>query len=516
MNNELIIDSGTSEVVIALLRERRLLELHREKRNSSFAVGDVYYGRIKKVMPGLNAAFVDVGYEKDAFLHYLDLGPQFNSLTGFTKLVMQQRNKAPNLSTFTLQPDIDKGGKINQILSSNQNVLVQIAKEPISTKGPRITAELSLAGRYVVLVPFSDKVSVSQKIKSAEEKDRLKKIIQSIRPKNFGVIIRTVAENRGVSELETDLKDLIEKWNTCFEEVKTALPPKKVLGELDRTSAILRDLLNESFQSIQVNDEGLAEELKTYLATIAPDKKDIVKIYKGKEPIFDHFGVDRQIKAAFGKTVTMKSGAYLIVEHTEAMHVIDVNSGHRNRSDNSQELNALEVNLDAAVEVARQLRLRDMGGIIVVDFIDMSNQDHRKLLFDKLRDEMHTDRAKHTILPPTKFGLVQITRQRVRPEMNVITVEKCPTCQGSGEIQASILLVDEIENNLRYLIREQNLKGLTLCVHPYLEAYFSKGLYSMQMKWFMRFNQWIKVRAVSSYSFMEYHFHNKADEEIRL
>jgi ribonuclease G len=288
------------------------------------------------------------------------------------------------------------------------------------------------------------------------------------------------------------------------------------LGELDRTSAILRDLLNESFQSIQVNDEALAEELKTYLTTIAPDKKDIVKIYKGKEPIFDHFGVDRQIKAAFGKTVTMKSGAYLIVEHTEAMHVIDVNSGHRNRSDNSQELNALEVNLDAAVEVARQLRLRDMGGIIVVDFIDMSNQDHRKLLFDKLRDEMHTDRAKHTILPPTKFGLVQITRQRVRPEMNVITVEKCPTCQGTGEIQASILLVDEIENNLRYLIREQNLKGLTLCVHPYLQAYFSKGLYSMQMKWFMRFNQWIKVRAVSSYTFMEYHFHNKADEEIRL
>ncbi|MFN5385564.1 MAG: Rne/Rng family ribonuclease, partial [Bacteroidota bacterium] len=483
--NDIIIQSSDHEVTIALLNERRLVELHQEKKNNNFAVGDIYLGKIRKVMPGLNAAFVDIGYEKDAFLHYLDLGPQFNSLQQFVKQVTQNKQQKPNLSGFQLLPDIDKGGKITSVLSTNHLIPVQIAKEPIANKGPRITSDLSIPGRYVVLIPFSDKVSISQKIKSTEEKDRLRKIIQGLRPKNYGVIVRTVAENKGVSEIENDLKELLEKWDSCFEEIKTSLPPKKVLGELDRTSTILRDMLNSSFSSIHVNEEVLYEEIRNYLGNIAPEKRDIVKLYKSKEPIFDHFGVDRQLKASFGKTVPMKSGSYLIVEHTEAMHVIDVNSGHRQRSDMSQETNALEVNLDAATEVARQLRLRDMGGIIVVDFIDMHSPDNRKLLFNKLKDEMRSDRAKHTILPPTKFGLVQITRQRVRPEMNVSTLEKCPTCQGSGEVQASILLIDQIENNLRYILLNQNKKGVTLALHPFLEAYFKKGFPSPRMRWFM-------------------------------
>lgn len=518
MNNELIIDSTPSEVVIALLNDKRLVELHRERNNNNFSVGDIYLGRVKKVMPGLNAAFVDVGYEKDAFLHYLDLGPQANTFNKYTKLVQTGKQSTSNLMYFKNEADIEKDGKIGNVLNANQQILIQIAKEPISTKGPRITTEISLAGRYLVLIPFADKISVSQKIKTTDEKNRLKRLIQSIKPKNFGVIIRTVAEGKSVAELDADLNDLVNKWNTCYEALKTAQPPFKVLGEIDRTSAMLRDLLNASFNSIHVNDAAMFEEVKNYLHTIAPEKEKIVKLYKGTVPIFDNFGVDRQIKALFGKTVTMKSGGYLIVEHTEALHVIDVNSGNRAKSDNNQETNALEVNLEAAVEVARQLRLRDMGGIIVVDFIDLHNAENRKMLYDRMKEEMSKDRAKHNILPPSKFGLVQITRQRVRPEMNVVTVEKCPACGGSGEVQASILLVDQIENNLRYILKEQNESGVTLCVHPYLEAYLTKGFFfnSIRRKWSKKFGKSIKIRPVSSYHFLEYRFLNKSEDEIKI
>ncbi len=516
VNNELIIDVNPSEVVIALLQEKRLAELNREKSNNNYSVGDIYLGRVKKVMPGLNAAFVDVGYEKDAFLHYLDLGPQASSFIKYTKLVQTGKQTTSNLMYFKYEDDIPKDGKIGNVISSNQNILIQIAKEPISTKGPRITTEISLAGRYIVLIPFSDKISVSQKIKTNEEKTRLKRLIQSIKPKNFGVIIRTVAEGKSVAELDADLNDLMSKWATCYETLKTAQAPHKVLGEIDRTSAILRDMLNASFNSIHVNDQALFEETKTYLRTIAPDKEKIVKLYKGNVPIFDNFGVDKQIKALFGKTVTLKSGGYLIVEHTEALHVIDVNSGNRAKSDNTQEANALEVNLEAAAEIARQLRLRDMGGIIVVDFIDLHSAENRKLLYDKIKEEMSKDRAKHNILPPSKFGLVQITRQRVRPEMNIVTVEKCPTCAGTGEIQASILLVDQIENNVRYIAKELNEKSFTLCVHPYLEAYLTKGLLSIKRKWSYKYKCSFKIRPISSYTFLEYHFLNKNDDEIKI
>ncbi len=516
MQYELIIESTTHEVQIALLKDKRLHELHREKRNSTFSVGDIHLGKIKKIMPGLNAAFIDVGYEKDAFLHYFDLGPQFLSLASYTKKVLNGSQKDYRLDNFHLEHDIEKAGKIGQVLNGQNLVLVQIAKEPISTKGPRITSELSLAGRYIVLIPFAEKVSVSQKIKNAEERDRLRKILQGIKPKHFGIIVRTVAEGKTVNEIETDLKSLIRKWDVLFQNLKTVQPTKKVLGELDRTSAILRDILNADFNNIQVDDENLYEEVKTYLQNIAPEKKDILKLYKGKLPIFEHFGIEKQIKSSFGKTVPIRNGAYLIIEHTEAMHVIDVNSGHRTKSDSSQELNALEVNMDAAVEVARQLRLRDMGGIIVVDFIDMGNVENRNALYQKIREEMKNDRAKHQILPPTKFGLVQITRQRVRPEMSVETLEKCPVCNGSGEIGSTVLLADELESNLRYVLKEQNEKNIILHTNPYLAAYFTKGFPSIRMKWFMKYKKWIKIVSISSYHILEYHFFNSDQEEISL
>jgi ribonuclease G len=516
MNVELVINSTPSEVVIGLLNDKRLIELHKEKNNIKFSVGDIYLGKVKKVMTGLNAAFVDVGYEKDAFLHYLDLGPQANSLMKYVDAVRSGKQNVSNLMYFKNEPDIKKDGKINEAVKPGQYVLVQVAKEPISSKGPRITTEISIAGRYIVLIPFSDKISVSSKIRSSEEKNRLKTLMQSIKPKNFGVIIRTVAEGKSVSDIEGDVADLVSKWDACFKALQTSEPPFRLLGEVDRTNAILRDFLNASFNAIHVNSETVFNDLKSYIKTISPDKVDILKHYTGKVPIFDNFGIDRQIKALFGKTVFMKSGAYLVVEHTEALHVFDVNSGNRAKSDKSQEENALEVNLEAAVEVARQLRLRDMGGIIVIDFIDLHNPENRKLLFDKLKEEMKSDRARHNILPPSKFGLIQITRQRLRPEVNIEVLETCPSCNGTGKVQPSILFVEQIENAMRFIIKEQSAKDLTLCVHPYIEGYLKKGgfLRSKQWKWYFEYKQWIKVTSAESYSLMEYHFLNKDLDEI--
>lgn len=516
MNKELIINSTSSEVEIALLEDKLLVELNKEKSNNEYSVGDIYLGRIKKIMPGLNAAFVDIGYEKDAFLHYLDLGPQIQSLLKYMKSLQNGSGNGLSISDFELEVDILKTGKINQVLKPGANILVQIAKEPISTKGPRVTSEIAFAGRYLVLMPFSDKISVSQKIKSSEERNRLKRLITSIKPKNCGIIIRTVAENKLVADLDADLRALYKRWETITQKLSNSKPPAKIIGEIDRTSAILRDALNESFHSIVVNDPLLYEEIKNYIQKISPDKINIVKLHSGKVPIFEQYGIDKQIKNSFGKTITIKSGTYLVIEHTEALHVIDINSGHRVNQDQNQETNAMEVNLEAATEVARQLRLRDMGGIIVVDFIDMTQGANRRRLYEQLRDEMKRDRAKHSILPPSKFGLVQITRQRVRPEMNVQILEKCPTCEGTGEIRPAILLTDDIENNLGYLIREQNEKELTLTVHPYVHAFLTRGWFNYRWKWWRKFHQRIRINPQNASQFLEYHFYNKNGDEIKM
>lgn len=516
MDRELIINADSNEVEIALLEENQLVELHKDKNNSNFSVGDIYLGRVKKIMPGLNAAFVDVGYEKDAFLHYLDLGPQILTYNKYIRTLMNGNTGEDIYNTINLEKDIQKSGKINNVLKPNQSVLIQIAKEPISSKGPRISSEISFAGRYMVLLPFSDKISISQKIKSAEERKRLKRLITSIKPKNFGVIVRTMSEGRMVAELDADLRSLVKKWENVHKKInQKSKAPIKVVSELDRASTILRDLLNESFNSIKVNEPSIADEIRNYIEKIAPGKSSIVNLVKGKN-VFEQTGVEKQIKSSFGKIVTIKSGIYLIIEHTEAMHVIDVNSGHRVNKDKSQEENALQTNIEAAGEIARQLRLRDMGGIIVVDFIDMNQAANRRALYAHMKEEMGKDRAKHTILPPSKFGLVQITRQRVRPEMNVEIQEQCPVCNGSGEITPSVLLVDEIQNHLAYLINEQNEKKLKIIVHSFVYAYMRSKFRHVQRKWYKEFNKWIKVEEDSNYHLLEYHIFNQHEEEIKL
>tara|TARA_B100001146_G_scaffold220645_1_gene229642 strand:- start:9887 stop:11434 length:1548 start_codon:yes stop_codon:yes gene_type:complete len=513
VNYELFIRSGSQEVDFALLKDGKLVELHKEEDGNKFTVGDIFLAKIRKTVPGLNAAFVNVGYEKDAFLHYHDLGPNIPSLLKFVKRVSTGKLKDYSLKNFPFDKEIDKNGAINNAVKNNQSVLVQIVKEPISTKGPRISSELSIAGRYIVLVPFSNRVSISQKIESREEKERLKRLIQSIRPKGFGVIIRTVAEGKKVAELDQDLQNLMDRWTAMCKKLRGAHHPSKVLGELNRGASIIRDLFNDSFSAIHIDDETLYLQIKDYVQLIAPKKENIVKLYDSKVPIFEKFGIERQIKTSFGKTVSGSKGTYLVVEHTEAMHVIDVNSGNRSNKSKSQEETALEVNMIAATEVARQLRLRDMGGIIVIDFIDMGVAGNRKKLFNHLRDEMKDDRAKHKILPPSKFGLIQITRQRVRPEMNIKTREEDPN-QGEGEIEAPIVLVQKMTEDLKRLFKK-DYKKMTLHTHPFIAAFLTKGFPSVRTKWFMKHKKWVNIQPRDAYTYLEYHFLDKDGNIIK-
>lgn len=516
MSNELIISATQDGCRIALLKDKHLAEFHEEQDGSKFVVGDIYLGTVKKVVPGLNAAFIDIGYEKDAFLHYLDLGPKFSSLQKFTKLVRAKKITGGKLDKFQTEKDIDKHGKITQQLSKNQLVPVQVVKEPISTKGPRLSCELSIAGRYLVLVPFSSGVSLSKRISSGEERKRLQRLIQSIKPENFGVIIRTVAEGKEVAELDKDLRNLVKMWEEGMTRLVEANPRDKVIGELNKASSILRDVLNESFDNVLVDDKKIFEEVKSYIHNIAPDKEKIVKLYSGKVKLFEHYGVERQIKSAFGQTVSLRGGGYLIIEHTEALHVIDVNSGNKSNREENQETTALSVNLEAVREVARQLRLRDMGGIVVIDFIDMRGMDNKKLIFNKMKEEMESDRAKHTVLPLSKFGLMQITRERVRPQMNIATKEVCPTCNGTGKITASILVTDQIENHIQHLFEKQNEKHLVLALHPFLYAYYNKGIISKRVKMYFKYKRWVDMVKDSSLGVTEFHFLNKDGEEIDL
>lgn len=515
MNKELIINAAPQAVDIALLEDKKLVELHTENADARFGVGDLYLGKVKKLIPGLNAAFIDVGFEKDAFLHYSDLSPYVRSILKFTKMCMNEKpEETMDFSKFKIEPEIIKTGKIAEVLGGKPNILVQILKEPIAAKGPRLSCELSLPGRFVVITPFNNIVAVSRKIHSSEERKRLQKIIESFRSNNFGVIVRTAAEGKSAAELQDDMLSLINNWKEIQHNLKGATAPTRILSEEGKTNSILRDLLSEDFNRIVVNDKNIFNETKAYLQKIAPEKEDILTLHSNGSPIFDSYGITRQVKASFGKTVNLPSGAYLIIEHTEAMHVIDVNSGYKSVS-NNQEQNALETNLEAAAEIARQLRLRDIGGIIVVDFIDMKLPENKRKLLDQMDVYMKTDRAKHAALAISKFGLMQITRQRMKPEMNINTMEVCPSCGGTGKISSTLILEDEIEKNLSYLIMQKH-KGLTIEVHPILFAYLTKGFPSKRWKWRLKFKQKIAIRKNNNYYLTEFHFFDPNDEEIKI
>ena len=516
MNSEVVIDVQPEEISIALMEDEKLVEYQKEPRTASFSVGNIYIAKVKKLMTGLNACFVDVGFERDAFLHYLDLGSQFHSFEKYLKQVQSDKKKLYPFSKASRLPDLKKDGSVQNTLTLGQEVLVQIVKEPISTKGPRITCELSFAGRFLVLMPFFDKVSVSSKIKSGEERARLKQLIQSIKPKNCGVIVRTVAEGKKVAELDAEMKVLTSRWENAIAKVqKTKERPQVVFEETSRAVALIRDLFDSTYESIHINNEDVYKEVKDYVSLIAPERAGIVKLYTGKVPIFDNFNVTRQIKSGFGKIVNFKRGAYLIIEHTEAMHVVDVNSGTRARSEDGQEANALNVNLDAADELARQLRLRDIGGIIIVDFIDMKLAEDRQALYERMCKNMQKDRARHNILPLSKFGLMQITRQRVRPAMDVNVEETCPTCFGKGTIKSSILFTDQLEGKIDHL-NKIGIKRFYLHVHPYVAAYINQGFPSLKRRWQLKYGFGVRVLSSNKLAFLQYEFYDKDQQFIDM
>ncbi len=514
MEKDLIIDVSSTEVSIALLDNHRLIELNKEQNNGNFSVGDVYIGRVKRIMPALNAAFVDIGDEKDAFIHYLDLGLSFKALDFFIRHIGQSKQYGALFSSVKLGDILEKEGKIADILKPGQHILAQIVKEPISTKGSRLTSEISIAGRNMVLIPFADKVNISQKITSREEKKRLERLVYSILPPNYGVIIRTVAEGKRAAVLDGELKSLIKKWEDSWPKMAKSNAPQLLFTENSRTTTILRDLLNDSFSNIHINDETIYNEVIDYISIIAPGQEKIVKLYRGGEPIFDHFDVNKQIRGAFGKVVPIKQGAYLVIEHTEALHVIDVNSGIRAKSGADQEQNAFDVNMSSADEIARQLRLRDMGGIIVVDFIDMDSNENKIKLFRHMTDLMQSDRAKHNILPITKFGLMQITRQRVRPATEINTSENCPSCNGTGKISSSLLIDETIERQLAYYVKEKGIKSIIITVNPILASYLTKGFTSIKFKWTIKYKCSIKIQTATDNALLEVKWFNSKGEKL--
>jgi len=514
MEKDLIIDVSSTEVSIALLENHRLIELNKELNNGNYSVGDVYIGRVKRIMPALNAAFVDIGDEKDAFIHYLDLGLSFKALDFFIRHIGLSKQHSALFSSVKLGDILEKEGKIADVLKPGQYIVAQIVKEPISTKGSRLTSEISIAGRNMVLIPFADKVSISQKITSKEEKKRLERLVYSILPPNYGVIIRTVAEGKRAAVLDGELKSLIKKWEDSWPKMAKSHPPQLLFTENSRTTTILRDLLNDSFSNIHINDEVIFNEVKEYISLIAPDQEKIVKLYKSGVPIFDYFDVNKQIRGAFGKVVPIKQGAYLVIEHTEALHVIDVNSGIRAKSGADQEQNAFDVNMSSADEIARQLRLRDMGGIIVVDFIDLDSNENKVKLYKHMQDLMLSDRAKHNILPITRFGLMQITRQRVRPATEINTSETCPSCNGTGKISSSLLIDETIERKLAYFVKERGIKSIILKVNPILAAYLTKGISSIKLRWSFKYKCSIKLQTATDNSLLEVKWYNSKGEKI--
>ena len=514
MKSELIVDVQPQEIAIALTEDDRLQEVNREKRNQdNFAVGNIYYGRVKKVMPALNAVFVDVGYEKEAFLHYLDLGAQFRTLRSYVTKAVSDRRKVPVTDKIKREPEVGKEGQIADVLKVGDPILVQVTKEPINTKGPRLTAEISIAGRNMVLIPFADGVMVSQKIKREAERSRLKQLLLSIKPQGFGIIVRTVAEDKRAAELDNELRLLVQRWEDTVKSLQKKDPVSLVSEEIGRTIGIIRDVLSPDFTSIQVNDQGVYDEVRQYLELVAPESAKIVKLYEGTQPIFDKFDITRQMKTGLGRVVGFKHGGYLIIDRTEALFAIDVNSGSKKIFEDQEE-NAYQFNMLAAEELAHQLRLRDIGGIIIVDFIDMDSKEHQQQLYDYMRKLMESDRARHNVLPLSKFGLMQITRQRVRPAVEMEVMEVCPTCMGKGKVQPTLLFTDQVQEEIEHFT-EHFGKRLRLHLHPFVYSYATRGLFgSLASQWRRKFG--IRVIENQSLGMLETRFFDAQGNPLQL
>lgn len=509
MSNEIFISNAEGIVQIAVLENKKLVELHQERTDGNFSVGDLYLGKIKRLKTDLNGAFLDVGYERDAFLHYTDLGPNARTILKYFRILREEK-RIPDLATFEFEPEISVKGGISEVLHKEVVFPVQIDKEPISNKGPRLTLNFSLAGRFLVLVPFENMVSISKKIKDFATRKKIKQSIAPIRPNNFGVIVRTAAENVDIADIQRDLRDLLKRWQTFCEKLIEANPAKRVMSEMSRTLTIVRDMLSVHYDAIVIDSKEYYDEVREYVRRISPEQEKIVKHYRNKERLFDYAGISKQVQNAFGKQVELANGGYLIVEHTEAMHVIDVNSGKTQLKGDDLAQNSFAMNMEAASEIVRQLRLRDLGGIIVVDFIDMPNPKHRAELLDFVINELKKSRAKCNVLPISKFGLMQITRQRVRPALNIETKETESISKNTQDLSL------EIEEMVKYLLSNKIDHKISLHLSPMTAAFYTKGVLSIQRRWFFRYKRWIKIVPDTTLALHEYAFYNGANEKISL
>jgi len=510
MRKEIIINATANEIRIAITEDRRLAELYVETPEKDRMVGDIYLGKVAKVMPGIRAAFVDLGLKQDAFLHFSDIGDtlsEYSTLLGDDSDVDtdddSDEEDAPNDSsggqavaaakpTQTRQRDRrghrDNGRGHFSIpdISRGQEIIVQVTKEPVAKKGVRVTSEISLPGRFLVLLPFDGKIGISKKLNNFKEKRRLRHILRGLLPPGFGVIVRTVAHDKDEATLRADLESLLETWKEIQANLKTVKPPSVLYKDMATTSSVIRDLFTDSVERVVVDSKKLHKEIRAYLEDNSPSLMEKVELYKDAEPIFDAYGIEKEIAVCRSPKVWMKSGGYLIIEQTEAMVVVDINSG-RYAAKREQELNSLRTNLEAAREMCRQIRLRDLGGIIVADFIDLDDERNRKKVYDELRKEFRKDRAKVTVLPMTEIGLVQITRQRIRQSILHSFSEPCPVCGGGGLVQSRTSVLTAIERGVRRFKAETGEYRLHLYVHPSLADFLTEGRLSRVRKWMFRY-----------------------------
>ena len=494
MKKEIIINETADQIRIAITEDGRLAEIFVESPGKERMVGDIHLGRVARVMPGIRAAFIDVGQKQDAFLHFSDVDPNINE---YSSLIGEEDSDiaededdddneaapapSPSQPTHTQAPQRPHGGQRyprpyhQEIhLESGKSIIVQVTKEPVGKKGVRVTSKVSLPGRYLVLLPFDGRIGVSKKLYNFKEKKRLKRIVRSMLPEGFGVIIRTVAEGKEEELLKNDLEQLIKTWREIEKSVKTEQPPILLYKDLSTVSSVIRDLFNNDVQRVVVDSRKLYKEITTYVKWFAPMLVDKLEFYRGKAPIFDVFGVAKDMQESLGRRVALRSGGYIVIDVTEAMTVIDVNSG-RYAANKEQEQNSLRTNMEASREIIRQLRLRDIGGIIVIDFIDLEDERNKRKVYDELRREFRHDRAKATVLPMTEFGLVQITRQRIRQSIMQSFSETCPVCAGTGIVQSRATILTDITAWLGRYKSERRGRVIKMIVNPYVASYLKEG-----------------------------------------
>ena len=490
MVKEIIINSTSTQTRVAITEDGNLVDFFVDYPENRRMVGDIYLGRVARVLPGIRAAFIDIDMKHDAFLHFSDIGDrthQLQEMLGEDVPVVDDEEQS-NRNGKTGQSSGRNGGYTVPKLRKGQEIIIQITKEPVNNKGVRVTSSVSLPGRFCVLLPYDNKIGVSKKITDFKERRRLRYIARSILPENYGLIIRTVAKHQSEKALKDDLQALIKNWYDIEGNAKSEKPPFLLHQDLNTTSSVIRDLFNSEVSKIFIDSKKLHREIKNYVNLVQPAVADKIEQYKSNAGIFEDFNIEQQISSLMGRKVPLPSGGYLIIEHTEAMVVIDVNSGRYAKS-KEQELNSLKTDLEASREIVRQMRLRDIGGIIVIDFIDLEEDKNRKKIFDELRKEFRKDRAKVSILPMSDFGLVQITRQRIRQNIMQTMKDVCPVCMGTGLVTKESHLIYDIEMWLKKFKKQSNERSLIIKCHPSVAAKMREGKgrsLLFQLKYFMR------------------------------